>query len=53
MLSLQAAGKTGYGIEADGMVEHDGYVGQLLKKLDELGVADNTIVIYTSDKAQK
>ncbi|MGI6244594.1 MAG: arylsulfatase [Pseudochelatococcus sp.] len=34
---------------ADGMVEHDGHVGQLLKKLDELGVADNTIVIYTTD----
>jgi arylsulfatase len=49
MLSLQAAGKTGYGIEADGMVEHDGYVGQLLKKLDDLGIADNTIVAYTSD----
>ena len=31
------------------MVEHDGHVGQLLKKLDDLGVADNTIVIYTSD----
>jgi arylsulfatase len=48
-LSPQAAGKTGYGIEADGMVEHDGYVGQLLKKLDDLGIADNTIVVYTSD----
>ncbi|MFC0220431.1 arylsulfatase [Pseudochelatococcus lubricantis] len=34
---------------ADGMVEHDGHVGQLLKKLDDLGVADNTIVIYTTD----
>src|SRR5262249_30281531 len=28
---------------------HDGHVGQLLKKLDDLGVADNTIVIYTTD----
>ena len=28
----------------DGMVEHDGQVGQLLKKLDDLGIADNTIV---------
>ena len=34
---------------ADGMVEHDGMVGQLLKKLDDLGIADNTIVIYTTD----
>ena len=30
----------------DGMVETDGYVGQLLKKLDDLGVADNTIVVH-------
>ncbi len=34
---------------ADGMVEHDMHVGQLLDKLDELGIADNTIVLYTSD----
>ena len=31
------------------MVEHDGQVGVLLDKLDELGIADNTIVIYTTD----
>lgn len=31
------------------MVEHDGQIGQLLKKLDDLGIADNTIVIYTTD----
>jgi arylsulfatase A-like enzyme len=42
-------GKTGRGTYADGMVEHDGHVGQLLKKLDDLGIADNTIVIYTTD----
>jgi arylsulfatase len=34
---------------ADGMVEHDGTVGSLLKTLDDLGVANNTIVIYTTD----
>ncbi len=34
---------------ADGMIEHDNMVGALLKKLDELGVADNTIVLYTTD----
>ena len=28
---------------------HDGHVGQLLKKLDDLGIADNTIVVYTTD----
>lgn len=48
-LKPESVGKTGLGIEADGMVEHDGHVGQLLKKLDDLGVADNTIVVYTSD----
>ena len=42
-------GETGIGIYPDGMVEHDGMVGQLLAKLDELGIADNTIVMYTTD----
>jgi arylsulfatase len=48
-LKKESNGKTGLGIYADGMVEHDGHVGQLLKKLDDLGVANNTIVVYTSD----
>jgi len=48
-LEPDAQGKTGLGIYPDGMVEHDGHVGQLLKKLDDLGIADNTIVIYTTD----
>jgi arylsulfatase A-like enzyme len=34
---------------ADGMIEHDAMVGALLKKLDDLGIANDTIVIYTSD----
>ncbi len=34
---------------SDGMVEHDMHVGQLLDKLDELGIADNTIVHYSTD----
>ncbi|WP_179040135.1 arylsulfatase [Rhizobium leguminosarum] len=34
---------------ADGMVEHDQMVGKILQKLEELGVADNTIVVYTTD----
>jgi arylsulfatase len=34
---------------ADGMVEHDAMVGALLKKLDDLGIAGNTIVLYTTD----
>ncbi len=34
---------------ADGMVEHDMHVGKLLDLLDELGIADNTIVQYGTD----
>jgi arylsulfatase A-like enzyme len=34
---------------ADGMIEHDMDVGKLLKAVDDLGIADNTIVIYTTD----
>ena len=48
-LKPESLGKTGKGIHADGMVEHDGMVGQLLKQLDDLGIADNTIVLYTTD----
>jgi arylsulfatase A-like enzyme len=33
----------------DGMVEHDIHVGELLDLLDELGIADNTIVMYSTD----
>jgi arylsulfatase len=35
------------------MIEHDELVGSLLKKLDELGVADNTIVVYTTDNGNE
>ncbi len=42
-------GKSGQDEYSDGMVEHDGHVGQLLKKLDELGIANNTIVMYSTD----
>ncbi|KQV37349.1 arylsulfatase [Rhizobium sp. Root73] len=48
-LKKDSLGKTGKGIHADGMVEHDGHVGQLLDQLDSLGIADNTIVLYTTD----
>jgi arylsulfatase A-like enzyme len=48
-LKKESEGKTGLGLYADGMVEHDGHVGQILKKLDDLGIVDNTIVIYTTD----
>ena len=48
-LKLESQDRTGLGIYPDGMVEHDGQVGQMLKKLDDLGIANNTIVIYTTD----
>lgn len=48
-LKPESKGKTGLGIYADGMVEHDGHVGDLLDLLDNLKITDNTIVIYTSD----
>jgi arylsulfatase A-like enzyme len=48
-LKAASQGVTGLGVAPDGMVEHDGHIGQLLKKLDDLGVADNTIVVYTTD----
>ena len=40
------SGQDEYG---DGMVEHDRHIGQFLKKLDDLGIADNTIVFYSTD----
>lgn len=48
-LKKESVGKTGHGIYADGMVEHDGMVGQVLDKLKELGIEDNTIVMYSTD----
>jgi arylsulfatase A-like enzyme len=42
-------GKTGLNFYADGMVQHDDHVGLILKRLDDLGIADNTIVIYSTD----
>ena len=48
-LKPASEGKTKLGLYPDGMVELDGLVGQLLKKLDDLGIADNTIVLFTSD----
>ena len=48
-LKKESAGKTGLGIYPDGMVEHDGHVGQVLAKLKELGLEENTIVMYSTD----
>jgi arylsulfatase len=41
--------KSGFGIYADGMMELDYVVGKLLDKLDELGIAENTIVVFSTD----
>ncbi len=48
-LKKESEGKTGLGTYPDGMVEHDSHIGQLLKKLDDMKIADNTIVIWTTD----
>jgi arylsulfatase len=48
-LKAASAGKTGLGVYADGMVEHDGHVGQLLAALKEMGLDENTIVMYSTD----
>ncbi|WP_431674801.1 arylsulfatase [Rhizobium leguminosarum] len=48
-LKAESEGKTGLGIVADGMAEFDGKVGQLLDQLDDLGIAENTIVVWTTD----
>jgi len=42
-------GKTGYGLYADGMAQLDDHVGELLDLLEELGVADNTMVMFSTD----
>ncbi|MFM8745137.1 MAG: arylsulfatase [Aestuariivirga sp.] len=48
-LKPESEGKTGLGIYADGMVEHDAHVGQLLAKLKDLKIEDSTIVMYSTD----
>jgi len=48
-LNKEYDGKSGYGIYADGMMEMDDDVGELLKLLDDLKVADNTIVMFSTD----
>ena len=48
-LKPSSEGKTGLGIYPDGMVEHDALVGRLLNLLDSLGIANNTIVMYSTD----
>jgi len=45
----EVEGLSGQGFYNDGMVEHDGHVGRILNLLDELKIADNTIVVYITD----
>jgi len=48
-LKAESDGVTGIGLYPDGMVEHDGQIGIVLDLLDELGLAENTIVMYSTD----
>ncbi len=48
-LKPESDGVTGLGVYPDGMVEHDGHIGQMLNLLDELGIAEDTVVVYTTD----
>jgi arylsulfatase len=48
-LAEKNRGKSGQDDYSDRMVTHDEQIGQMLAKLDELGIADNTIVMYTTD----
>ena len=48
-LKPESDGVTGLGSQADGMVELDGLVGALLQQLEDLGIADNTIVVFTTE----
>lgn len=43
------AGKSGMGPRGDAILQLDWSVGQILESLDRLGLADNTLVIFTSD----
>jgi len=48
-LAAKNRGKSGQDDYSDRMVTHDEQIGQVLDKLDELGIADNTIVMYSTD----
>ena len=48
-LAAKNRGKSGQDDYSDRMVTHDEQIGQILDKLDELGIADNTIVMYSTD----
>jgi arylsulfatase A-like enzyme len=45
----ESLGLSGQGEYNDAMVEHDGLVGEMLDLIDELGISENTIVVYSTD----
>jgi arylsulfatase len=47
--SKEFSGKTGFGDFADCLAEMDAYVGRILDAIDQLGIRDNTIVVFASD----
>ena len=48
-LKEESVGVTGIGLYPDGMVEHDKAIGVVLEKLEDLGIIDNTIIMYSTD----
>jgi arylsulfatase len=48
-VKAEHAGISGQDEYSDGMVEHDMHVGQLLKVIEELGLVENTVVMYSTD----
>ena len=48
-LKEESVGVTGIGLYPDGMVEHDKAIGTVLAKLEELGIYDNTVIMYSTD----
>lgn len=48
-LKEESIGVTGIGLYPDGMVEHDKTIGTVLDKLEELGIYDNTMIMYSTD----
>jgi arylsulfatase len=42
-------GRTGYGVWADLLMQIDSYIGELLDTIDELGIAENTVFVFTAD----
>lgn len=46
-LKEESKGKAGFGTHADGTVEHDMHVGQVLARVKELDLAHDTIVMYS------